>query len=99
MILLQPAITLRRLFQRLLGGVLLINLATGDDALRRTVLSPQAHQSPALHLVGEVAVHQSQAPICSLGSGEKLGLIILLLLLHFGEVLFDLASERREVVD
>ena len=36
---------------------------------------------------------------CSLGVGEKLGLIILLLLLHFGEVLFDLASERREVVD
>lgn len=35
----------------------------------------------------------------SLGVGEKWGLIILLLLLHFGEILFDLASERREVVD
>ncbi len=63
MILLQPAITLRRLFQRLLGGVLLVNLAAGDDALWRAVLPLHAHQGPALHLVGEVAVHQGQISV------------------------------------
>ena len=57
--LLQPAITLRCLFQRLFGDVLLIKLAAGDDALRRAVSAPQAYQCPTLHLVGLLEPYQA----------------------------------------